>query len=263
MGTIVCRHRNETLFDRLSDTYSRSLAFYWTGVDDKKQFNQVMLEPAHFCAQIEWDKKLETASLHWYQAKKRGLETPQRVVKDVHINDTLFISLCGHICNTDDYKKTNDLYDVTDVISDIRSQQPQKCQTQVLDKPVLKNKILHWNEIPSAPCFGIPAGYEYGLSYHLYPKYHREPVSSKSKNVDYYFRGTVCPFVDEGYYENINFYEDNAIWYNPNKKHIQLNHAITRENFFDKDGYLCSIWNYRYVAEEEVKQYEKIFLFLV
>lgn len=261
MGTIVCRHRNHTIFDRLSDNYSMSLAFYCSGVGEDKKLEQIMVEPSRFQAWPDYDEKREKASLRWYQAKKRGLGSPHRVVKDVHLNDNTFISLCGHICNTKDYEETSELFDVTQVLKDVISQQPrQGNHTARGNKIEVKNKVLHWDNIPSTLCFNVCVGrdFSYGFIHRQYSKYHRESLGD---NVDH-MRGIVCPFIDNGFYENINFYEEDSIWYNPSKKFVQINHAVTHENFFDRDGYLCSVWNYRYVTEEEVQKYNKIFLFL-
>ena len=76
-------------------------------------------------------------------------------------------------------------------------------------------------------------------------------------------RGNYCPFVDGGFYENISFYDEDTFWYNPGKKFVQINHSVTHQNFFDRDGYLCHVNNYRYVNKEEVDLYYKKFLFLV
>jgi hypothetical protein len=101
--------------------------------------------------------------------------------------------------------------------------------------------------------------FDFGFQHRQYSKYHREAMGD---NVDQ-MRGVMCPFVDKGFYENINFYEDDIIWHNPGKKFVQINHAVTHENFFDKDGYLCSVWNYRHVTAADVDKYNKIFLFLI
>lgn len=264
MGTIVCRHRNETIFDRLSDNYSRSISIgiLQLDEDDKVHINHV--DPCRFQANIEWDEDYKTAHLWWYQAKKPGLESPQRVVKDVHINDNMFISLCGYICNTKDYKKTSDKFDVAEVMADIVSRQPEQGKKAYHSDRKIKHKILHFNEIPSHMCFHVYRGHNWDMKpcYQRVTKYFRGEV--KNRNVqDYKLYGSLCPFVDEGHYENINFYEDNITWHNPGSKFVQLNHAVTNENFFDKEGYLCDSWNYKYVKKEDVDNYKKMFLFLI
>ena len=261
MATIVCRHRNHTIFDRLSDNYSRSHAFYCTGVGENKKLESIIVEPSTFHAWPEYDEKKETLSLRWYQAKKKGLESPHKVVRDVQLNENTFISLCGHICNTQDYEETGELFDVTQVLSDIASQQPKPGNSHSHGSPKPKMNVLHWEEIPSALCFNVCVGrdFDFGFIHRKYSKYHREGLGN---NIDH-MRGIYCPFVENGFYENINFYEENAVWYNPGKKFVQINHAVTQENFFDKDGYLCSAWNYQHVTEEEVQKYYKMFLFLI
>jgi len=264
MGTIVCRHRNETIFDRLSDNYSRSISINILQVDEDDKVYSNHVEPCRFQANLEWDEDYKTAHLWWYQAKKPGLESPQRVVKDVHINDKMFISLCGYICNTKDYKKTNDKFDVTEVMADIVSRQPEQGHMTYRGDRKIKNNILHFNEIPSHMCFNTYRGRDWtmGVVHQRVTKYWREEVKSRDVK-DYQLYGIHCPFVDEGYYENINFYEDDVVWYNPGSKFVQLNHAVTHENFFDKDGYLCNSWNYRYITKEQVDNYKKMFLFLI
>jgi hypothetical protein len=263
MGTIVCRHRNETLFDRLSDNYSRYLTFLYEGPsdNDRKMFSsQVEIN------RLEWDaedseKDYSKIKLRWYVSKGNTGERPKKVLKDASPNKDLFISLDGFICCTHDYKPTKEYLDLTEVAKEIASQQPQRGNLNSVVRPDIKHKVLKFDEIPSARIFNQICGrdFDYGFMYSRVSKYNRE---SLNKDVDR-MRGIMCPFVEDGFYENINFYEDDAIWYNPNSKFVQINHAVTNENFFDKDGYLCSVSNYRHVTAEEVQIYKKIFLFLV
>lgn len=267
MGTIVCRHRNETIFDRLSDNYSRSIAFHWVVASKEKNGKKILtekyLEPSHLQAYPEHNESENKIYLRWYQSKKSSIDSPSKVIKDVHINDDTFISLCGHICNTVDYNKTDDVFDITELVTDIVSRQPDHNSPHEKDV-FIKNKVLHFNEIPSTVSFAKMQGRDFhmGFMYQRVTKYHRDDVYDKGTSEDN-MRGRYCPFVSEGFYKNMNFYEDDAVWYNPNKRYVQLNHAVSSNNFFDKDGYLCSSYNYELITEEEIKHYEKIFLFLI
>lgn len=268
MGSIVCRHREHTIFERLSDNYNNaSLAFYWEGVRDDKKHMSLRIDPKSFSARLERDN--ECIKMKWFKANKKGLESPDKVLKDVQINENVFISLCGYICSTNDYEPTEDTYDVTEIVSDIISQQPIKTKEGFYrrEKTDIKHKIIKFNEIPSELYFVSVVGSRWkdsnwDVAYRRNSKYWKEPVNSSNVK-SYQLAGALCPFVDEGYYENINFHEIDSIWYNPGKKYVQINHAVTPENFFDRDGFLCSTDNYRFVTKEEVDNYYKKFLFLI
>lgn len=263
MGSIVCRHREHTIFDRLSDNYNnRSNFFYFEGAGDNKEAMSLSLDPKSFSARLERDN--DGIKMKWFKAKKKGLESPDKVLKDVHINDSVFISLCGYICSTNDYEATGELYDVTEILNDIQCNQPQPGYEFFELSNQIKNKILKFDQIPSIVIFSsfLAKVWDFGYTYKRCTKYNKESINRRT-NDEYYLRGELCPFVEEGYYENINLYEDDVIWYNPTKKYVQINHAVTKNNFFDTDGYLCGTWNYKYVNKQEIDFYYKKFLFLI
>lgn len=265
MGTIVCRHRNETVFDRLADNYSRSTDL-WTVALESNKLIEVRFDTQRITADIEREEKKKGDVLLYLpvmKAKKPGLETPNIVVKDANLGKNAFISLCGHICSNENYEPTGERHDVTQILRDIYARQPKPGSYSSGDVDI-EHKILHFSEIPSDCCFSkvTARDFNYGYFQQRISKYHKQEIYPANVKEQYLY-GKYCPFVDAAFYENENFYEDDIVWHNPGKKFVQINHAVTHESFFDRDGYLCSIYNYRLVNEEEVRSYYKKFLFLV
>jgi len=264
MSTIICRHTNATIFDYLSHNkrYDNASSLCYVANGNLEMVNVVM---DNFSGSIEWDEKHEKAHLYWYKANKSGIKTPHKVLKDVKINDKCFISLCGHVCYASDYEKTKEKHDVTQIVKDICLAQPRQGHMSSFKNENIKNKFIHWNDIPTDAIFHTYQGrsWDFGVM-HRHVGKHFRGGEMHSRDIDpYKLCGKICPYVEDGVYENINFYEDDATWYNPGKKFVELNHAVTHENFFDKDGFLCSIWNYEYVPREHKEMYYKKFLFLV
>lgn len=261
MASIVCRHRNQTLFERLSDG-REFISFVVDSVEGKNVVREVRVDTSRLHSKLDRDDG--KVKMYWYKARNNKVLTPQRVVKDAVINDFTFISLCGHFCSEVDYVKTKEFIDVTEMLSDIASQQPQSGRYSAIPTGPITNNILRFDEIPSETIFSEILGrdFSYGFYYQRVSKYHKGSLYSSNTTEDK-MRGTYCPLVDEGFYENINFYEEDKIWYNPSKKFVQINHAVTKENFFDTDGFLCSIENYVHVPKERIEKYQKMFLFLI
>lgn len=262
MASIICRHRNQTLFERLADSVPVFHSFIVESIDGKNVAKPILVKPSFLHSELNYDGG--TVKMYWYQAKNKSVITPQRVVKDAIVDEFTFISLCGHICSDVNYKKTEESIDVTEMLADIVSQQPKGGRFSPIPTGLIKNKILHFSEIPSEVVFSSILGREwnYGYSYQRVSKYFRDklfPSNTSETNL----RGNSCPLVDDGFYENLNFYDEDSIWYNPSKKFVQINHAVTKDNFFDRDGFLCSINNYENVLKERVEKYKKMFLFLI
>ena len=120
MGTIIDRHRNFTIFDKLSTRYSKFIIYV---IDENLKLKEYNLTTSHFNSEsnLDCDEKNKKFYLYFYKSIKEGLDSPRKVLADVYIDENTFISLDGHICNTFDYEKTNEKILVTNILFDIES----------------------------------------------------------------------------------------------------------------------------------------------